>query len=175
MDLKSSIRTVIDHPQPGIRFRDITSLLRLPEAFRHCIDLLGQHLHNTELDGLVAIDSRGFLFASALAYQLHLPLFPVRKDGKLPGETIGTDYEMEYGANRLEIHTDAFEPGSQVAIIDDLIATGATLSATAELVDKLGGSVVACSVVIELIDLKGRARISPIPLRSLIAFREDEV
>ncbi len=175
MDLKSSIRTIVDYPKPGVRFRDITSLLRYPEAFRYSIDLLYQHYQYTELHGLVAIDSRGFLFASALAYQLHVPLFLVRKQGKLPGQTIGANYELEYGTSRLEIHTDAFEPGSQVVIIDDLIATGGSILATAKVIHQLGGSVVGCAVVVELTDLDGRQQISPIPLHSLVSFREDEI
>ena len=175
MDLKSSIRTIVDYPKPGIRFRDITSLLCYPEAFRYSVDLLYQKFHSTELDGLIAVDARGFLFASALAYQLHLPLFLVRKEGKLPGETISSDYELEYATNRLEMHIDSFESGSRVAIIDDLIATGGTVMAAVELINELGGSVVACAVVVELTDLGGRDRISPIPLHSLVTFREDEI
>ncbi len=175
MDLKSSIRTIVDYPKPGIRFRDITSLLSYPEAFRYSIDLLYQHYQYTELDGLVAIDSRGFLFASALAYQLHLPLFLVRKEGKLPGDTLSADYELEYGSSRLEMHTDSFEAGSQVVIVDDLIATGGSILAAAEVVEKIGGSVIGCAVVIELTDLGGRERISPMQLHSLVSFREDEV
>jgi len=174
VDLKASIRTIVDYPKPGVRFRDITSLLAHPEAFRYSIDQLCQHLQSTELDGLVAIDSRGFLFASALAYQLHLPLFLIRKAGKLPDKTVGVDYQLEYGSSRLEMHTDALENGSQVIIVDDLIATGGTISATAEVIDKLGGSVVSCAVVAELTDLGGRDRIAPIALHSLVSFREDE-
>ena len=175
MDLKSSIRTVVDYPKPGVRFRDITSLLRYPEAFRYSIDQLYQIYQYTELDGLVAIDSRGFLIASALAYQLHVPLFLARKQDKLPGATISADYELEYGTSRIEMHTDAFTSGSQLVIIDDLIATGGTILATAEVIEKLGGTVVGCAVIVELIDLGGRARISPMPLHSLVSFREDEI
>ncbi len=175
MDLKSNIRTIIDYPRPGIRFRDITPLLRFPEAFRYSIDLLCQHLHHTELDGLVAVDSRGFLFASALAYRLHLPLFLARKTGKLPGNTIGADFKMEYSASRIELQLDAFPPGTQLVIIDDLIATGATLSATIEVIEKLGGCVVGCAVVIELTELGGRARIAPFPLSSLVSFCETDI
>lgn len=175
MDLKSTIRTVVDYPKSGIRFRDITSLLRYPEAYRYSIDLLYQHYQNTELDGLVAIDARGFLFAATLAYQLHVPIFLVRKSGKLPGTTIGIDYDLEYGGGQLEMQTDAFEPESQVVIIDDLIATGGTVAATAEVIEKLGGKVVGCGVIIELTQLGGRERISPIPLHCLVSFREDEI
>ncbi len=174
MDLKSTIRTVVDYPKSGIRFRDITSLLRYPEAYRYSIDLLYQHYQNTELDGLVAIDARGFLFASPLAYQLHVPLYLVRKQGKLPGATIRANYDLEYGVSELEMHSDAFQPQSQLVIIDDLIATGGTINATAEIIAQLGGSVVGCGVIIELTELGGRGRISPIQLHSLVTFREDE-
>ncbi len=175
MDLKHSIRTIVDYPKPGVRFRDITTLLQFPEAFRYSIDLLYQHYQNTELDALVAIDSRGFLFASPLAYQLHVPVCLIRKEGKLPGDTIGTDYELEYGTSRLEMHTDALESGSRIAIIDDLIATGGSICATAEVVEKLGASVIGCSVIVELTDLGGRDKIAPILLHSLVTFRENEV
>lgn len=175
MDLKDSIRTVVDYPKPGVRFRDITTLLQLPEAFRASIDYLYQHYQHTLLDALVAVDSRGFLFAAPLAYQLHLPLCLIRKAGKLPGDTIGVDYELEYGTGRLEMQSDALKNGARIAIIDDLIATGGSISATAETVEKLGAVVVGCSVIVELTDLGGRERIAPIPLHSLVVFGEDEV
>lgn len=175
MDLKSSIRTIVDYPKPGVRFRDITSLLQFPEAYRCSVDRLYQHYQNTSLDGLVAIDSRGFLFASPLAYQLHVPLYLIRKEGKLPGDTIGADYELEYGTSRLEMHADALDTGAQIAIVDDLIATGGSICATVEVVEKLGASVIGCSVIVELTELGGREKIAPIPLHSLVTFREDEL
>ena len=175
MDLKSNIRTIVDFPAPGIRFRDITSLLEHPEAFRYAVDQLYWHFQNTELHGLIAIESRGFPFGAALAYQLHVPLHLIRKQGKLPGKTVGTEYQLEYGTGRLEMHSDAIDEGSKIVIIDDLIATGGTISATAAVVEKLGGSVVGCAVVIELTDLGGRENISPLSLHSLVTFREDEV
>ncbi len=175
MDLKTSIRTIVDFPRAGIRFRDITSLLQHPEAFRYAVDQLYRHFQYTELHGLVAIESRGFPFAAALAYQLHVPLYLIRKQGKLPGKTVGADYQLEYGTSRLEMRADAFDEGSKIVIIDDLIATGGSIRATAAVVEKLGGSVVGCAVVIELTDLGGRENISPITLHSLVTFREDEV
>ena len=174
MDLKSSIRTIVDYPKSGVRFRDITPLLQNPESFRFGIDRLYQRYQNTELDGLVALDARGFLFGSALAYLLGVPLIPVRKTGKLPAETVSTDYQLEYGLNSLEIHVDALDEATRMVIIDDLIATGGTMCAAVELISQLGGETIECAVIIELVDLDGRAKLSPVPLYSLVSFHEDE-
>ena len=174
MDLKSSIRTIVDYPKSGVRFRDITPLLQNPESFRFSIDRLYQRYQNTELDGLVALDARGFLFGSTLAYLLGVPLIPVRKTGKLPAETVSTDYQLEYGLNSLEIHVDALDEATRVVIIDDLIATGGTMCAAVELISQLGGETIECAVIIELVDLDGRAKLSPVPLYSLVSFHEDE-
>ncbi len=174
MDLKSHIRTIDDYPQAGIRFRDITPLLHDGNSLRYTIDRLYHRYQNTALDGVVAIDSRGFLFGSPLAYLLGVPLIPVRKQGKLPFNTIDVEYEMEYGLSRLEMHTDALDDGSKVIIVDDLIATGGTLCAAIELIEKIGAELIECAVVIELTDLGGREKIAPSDLFSLITFREDE-
>lgn len=175
MDSKLNIRTIVDYPKPGIRFRDISTLMQQPESFRCSIDRLSQHFQNTELDGLAAIDSRGFLFASAVAYQLHVPVHLIRKSGKLPGQTVGVEYCLEYGTGKLEMQSDAVHRGSQIVVIDDLIATGGTMAASIELLCKLGATVVECAAVVELVDLAGRQTIAPVPLFSLVTFREDEV
>ena len=165
----------MDYPKPGIRFRDITTLMTDAEAFRFCIDRLYQRYQNTALDAVVAVDSRGFVFGSVLTYLLGVPLVPVRKRGKLPYETVEAQYELEYGTGELELHIDALVPSSKVIIVDDLIATGGTLCAAISLIEKLQASVIECAVVIELVDLGGKAALTPVPLHSLISFHEDEI
>lgn len=175
IDLKSRIRTVVDYPKPGVRFRDIAPLLNNAQSFRYSIDRLYQRYQNTALDAVVAIDSRGFLFGSTLAYLLGVPLVPVRKKNKLPFDTIQVEYELEYAANTLEMHVDALNTGSEVIVIDDLIATGGTMWASTQLIEKLGAKTIECAVIIELTDLGGREKLLPTPLYSLITFREDEI
>ena len=175
MEIKSCIRTVVDYPEAGVRFRDITPLLKHPSAFRLCIDRLYQRYQNTELDVIATLDARGFLFGSALAYLLGVPLIPVRKQNKLPGETVSLEYKLEYGTNCIEIHADSIEKNERIILIDDLIATGGTAQAAIELLNKIGGNVVECAVVIELVELGGRSKISPVPLHSLVTFTEDEI
>jgi len=175
MDLKSCIRTVVDYPKAGIRFRDITPLLQDGNSLRFAVDRLYHRYQNTALDGVVAIDSRGFLFGSTLAYLLGVPLIPIRKKGKLPFHAVNAKYEMEYGTSTLEMHIDALDGGSNVIIVDDLIATGGTLKASVELIEKLGAALIECAVIIELTDLGGREKLSPSPLFSLVTFREDEM
>ncbi len=174
MDLKSYIRTIPDYPTQGVQFRDITTILEDSNAFRYCVDRLYQRYQNTAFDALAVIESRGFVFGSALAYLLHVPLLVIRKKGKLPGKTISANYKLEYGTSSLEVHVDALEDSDRVILIDDLIATGGTVCAAAELIRKLGGDPVECAVVIELVDLNGRENIAPLPLFSLVTFHEDE-
>lgn len=174
MDLKSVIRTVPNYPKPGIQFRDITPLLKKSVAFRYCVDRFAQRYQSTALDAVVAIESRGFFFGSVLAYQLGVPLIPIRKKGKLPSDTISTEYDLEYGVNTLEMHVDALAKAEQIVIIDDLIATGGTIKAAIQLVRNLGGNPTEVAVVIELSDLGGRSRISPLPLFSLVSYHEYE-
>ena len=172
MDLKSLIRDIPDFPQPGIVFRDITTLLRDPEGLRYVIDTLAQKLTGAGLsaDYVVGMESRGFIVGAPLAYQLSAGFIPVRKPGKLPAAVHTIDYELEYGMDRLEVHQDAFHPGSRVLIVDDLIATGGTAAATAQLLEKIGCELVGFGFVIELRDLAGRQKLPDVPIITLIEY-----
>jgi adenine phosphoribosyltransferase len=157
--IKSLIRTIPDFPRPGIMFRDITTLLRDRGGFKRSIDSMARRYEGRRVDAIVGIESRGFIFGSALAYALEKSFVPMRKKGRLPGETMGSDYELEYGSDRLEIHVDALRVGESVVIVDDLIATGGTAVAAATLVALAGGVVVECCFVVDLPDLGGRQRL----------------
>lgn len=171
MDLKNLIRDIPDFPKPGILFRDITTLLAQGDALRYTVDLLVQHCGPWEADYVVGIESRGFMFGVPLAYQLGIGFAPVRKPGKLPAATYSAEYALEYGSDRLEIHQDAFPPGSRVVVIDDLIATGGTAAATAQLVAQTGSTVAGFGFVVELLALAGRQRLpTEIPIASLIQY-----
>ncbi len=159
MDIKSLIRTIPDFPKPGVMFRDITTLLKHTEGFRSTIDQLVGKYRGVNIDKVAGIESRGFIIGAALAYQLKAGFVPIRKKGKLPGENFGHDYELEYGTDRLEIHTDAIQKGEKVLLVDDLIATGGTAEATVKLIGKTGGQIVGCAFVIDLPDLGGRKRL----------------
>ncbi|HJP52290.1 MAG TPA: adenine phosphoribosyltransferase [Pseudomonadales bacterium] len=171
MNLADKIRTVPNWPIEGVMFRDITTILQDPSSFRQAIDLFYERYTSMGIDKIAAIDARGFLFGSVLAYRLEVGLVPVRKKGKLPYKTISADYDLEYGTDTLEIHQDAIESGESVLIIDDLIATGGTVSAAAELVERLGGQVVECAFLVELSDLKGRQKIDRFSVFSLTEFQ----
>ena len=158
-DLVSKIRAIPDFPVQGIIFRDITTLLQDPVAFRSAIDQLCEQVRDLGVEVVVGMESRGFIFAAPLAYLLGVGFAPVRKLGKLPGETLSVEYELEYGTNTLEIHSDAITPGQRVLIVDDLLATGGTVAATVDLVRQLGGVVVASAFLIELDDLGGRSQL----------------
>lgn len=170
LTLRKFIRDIPDFPKKGIMFKDITPLLRDGEAFRMAVDALASRIEEKEVDLLVGIESRGFLFGSAIAYKMGLGIVPVRKTGKLPAETERISYSLEYGEAVLEIHKDAFEPGTRVAVIDDLLATGGTAVATAELVEKLGGNVATVAFLVELEFLKGREKLSSYDVTSLIQY-----
>lgn len=170
MDLAPRIRDVPDFPVPGILFKDITTLLQDGEAFRDAIDGLHERVKGLAADVVVGMESRGFIFAAPLAYRLGVGFVPVRKLGKLPFETVSIEYELEYGSNTLEIHRDAILPGQRVLVVDDLLATGGTVGATVDLVQQLGGAVVAAAFLIELKALKGRAQLDGFPVISLITF-----
>lgn len=157
--IKSLIRTIPHYPKPGIQFRDITTLLKDPLGLRLVVDDLAQHFAGQAIDKIAAIEARGFIIGAALAYKLGVGFVPIRKQGKLPAETLGHDYALEYGADRVEIHTDAISKNEQVLLVDDLIATGGTAEAALALIQKLGGNVVACAFVIDLPDLGGSARL----------------
>ncbi len=159
MPIKSLIRTIPHYPKQGIQFRDITTLLKDPVGFRMVIDALAQHYTNQKIDRIAGIEARGFIIGAALAYKLGVGFVPIRKSGKLPAETVGHDYELEYGADRVEVHVDAIAPGEQVLLVDDLIATGGTAEAAIALIQKLGGEVMGCAFVIDLPDLGGSKRL----------------
>ncbi len=160
MPIKSLIRTIPHYPKQGIQFRDITTLLKDPIGFRMVIDALSQHYSGKKIDKIAGIEARGFIIGAALAYKLCVGFVPVRKSGKLPAETIGHDYALEYGADRVEIHIDAISKGEQVLLVDDLIATGGTAEASVALIQKLGGIVIGCTFVIDLPDLGGSKRLA---------------
>jgi len=170
MDLKDKIRTVPHWPIEGVMFRDITTLLEDPEAFRHSCDLLYERYKDMEIDKVVAIDARGFIFGAVLAYKLNVGFVPVRKAGKLPYKTISESYTLEYGKNVVEMHKDAIEKGEKVLMVDDLIATGGTISAATKLVEKLEGEIVECVFIVELPDLKGREKIKNYKMFTLTEF-----
>ena len=159
MAIKSLIRTVPHYPKQGVQFRDITTLLKDPLGLKVTVDELTKRYLNQSIDKVVGIESRGFLVGAPLAYQLGVGFVPVRKQGKLPSETVGHDYELEYGSDRVEIHTDAVEKGERILLVDDLIATGGTAIAAAALIEKLDGEIVECAFIIDLISLGGRKRL----------------
>ncbi len=170
IDLAKLIRDVPDFPVEGILFKDITTLLNDAAGFKAAVDALVAHFADAELDRIVAVESRGFIFGAPMAYALGVGLVPVRKLGKLPSETITVEYELEYGTSQLEMHTDAIAPGDQVLIVDDLLATGGSARATCELVERLGGHVAGLAFLIELEALHGREALDGYPIYSLIRF-----
>lgn len=170
MDLKKYIRTIPDFPEPGIRFRDITSLLRHPEALRFTNDTFYQRYGTETVDAVVGIESRGFIFGTVLAHLMGCAFVPVRKEGKLPHVTLKQEYTLEYGDTAIEIHDDALDRGDRVVIVDDLVATGGTLLATIKLVELLGAQIVECAVVIELAGLGGRRMLDGYQLFSILQY-----
>ncbi len=170
MNLEKYIRSIPDFPRKGILFRDITTLLNNPKAFKAAVNMLSGRLKNKKVDVIAAAESRGFIFGSALAYKLGCGFVPVRKPGKLPYETYTAEYSLEYGTDSLEIHSDAFKKGSSVVILDDLLATGGTARAMVKLVKKLKGRVTAVLFLIELTFLNGRKNLKNLPVDSLIKY-----
>lgn len=168
--MKSLIRDVPDFPKKGILFKDITPILKSPEALQFAVDELTELLGEMGPDQIVGIESRGFIFSPILAYKLKAGFVPVRKKGKLPWQTIRASYQLEYGESELEIHKDAVFDGVKVAVVDDLLATGGTAKAAIQLVEKLGGKVVAVAFLVELTFLKGREKLSDYPVFSLIQY-----
>jgi adenine phosphoribosyltransferase len=159
MPIKSFIRTVPDYPTPGIQFRDVTSLLEDARGLRMAVDAIVQRYTGQRIDYVAGIEARGFIFGTAVAYQLGVGFVPLRKAGKLPGKTVGQDYELEYGSDRIEMHTDTIAPDDRVVLIDDLIATGGTAEAAVSLIRSVGGDIIECCFVIDLTDLGGAARL----------------
>lgn len=158
-EIKNAIRNIPDYPKPGIQFKDITTAIKQPEIFKKITDLFVQYYQDKQIDYIIGIESRGFIFASALAYLLGCGFVPIRKSGKLPADVITQEYELEYGKDRIEIHTDALEKGDRVLIIDDLLATGGTTLAAAELVKKTNAEIAGFAFLIELSDLGARKKL----------------
>jgi len=159
MPIKSRIRTIPHYPHQGIMFRDITTLLKDPVGLRATIQEIVSRYKDVKIDKVAGIESRGFIVGTPVAYELGLGFVPIRKKGKLPAETVGRDYQLEYGSDRIEIHTDAIQKGDRVLLVDDLIATGGTAEAAARLIQDMGGIVVECCFVIDLPDVGGKARL----------------
>ncbi len=170
INIKGTIRTIPNWPKPGIMFRDITTLLLNPAAFQEVIRQFRQHYQGKTITKIAGIESRGFIFGAALAYELKLPFVLLRKKGKLPAETEAQEYQLEYGTDKIEVHKDAIQKGDQVLIIDDLIATGGTAQAACQLVEKLGGTIAGIAFVISLSDLKGEEKLQQYAPFHLIEF-----
>ena len=159
MSLKGKIRTIPDFPKEGIMFRDITTLLKDPDGFKEAVDLIVDHCRKMDIDLVAGIEARGFILGGAIAYNLGKGFVPIRKPGKLPFESISHEYELEYGSDSLEVHTDAIKNGDRVLLIDDLLATGGTALAGAKLIEKLGGQIVEMAFVSALPDVGGRKKL----------------
>jgi adenine phosphoribosyltransferase len=170
MDLAQYIRDIPDFPKPGILFKDITPLLAHPPAFQEAIRLLVEHYRGQAIDAISAAEARGFLFAAPLALVLNKPLVPLRKPGKLPYRTHRLQYDLEYGSAELHVHIDGFTAGANVLLVDDLLATGGTLAAACQLIERAGAKVAGCAVLVELEFLKGRAKLAPHEVFALIKY-----
>ena len=170
IDLRDYLRDVPDFPKPGILFKDITPLLAHPAAFRATIDRLAEKFAGRTIDAVAAAEARGFIFAAPLALALGVGFIPIRKPGKLPGATVSLEYQLEYGTDRLEIHGDALARGSRILLLDDVLATGGTMKACCDLISGVGAEVVACAFVLEIAPLKGRERLAPHEVFSLLRY-----
>ena len=170
MDLKSKIRVIEGFPKEGISFKDITTLISDGEAFREAVNLMKKNLENKNIDYIVGPEARGFVFGSAVAYALNVGFIPVRKPGKLPGETVSFEYSLEYGTDKLEICKNILNSGDRVAIVDDLLATGGTINACAKLIESQGAEVVSMQFLIELTDLNGREKNKEYQVDSILEY-----
>ena len=170
MELKDKIREIDNFPKEGINYKDITTLLKDKEAFLYSVNTIVEDLKDKNIDYVVGPEARGFLMGAAVAYALGVGFIPVRKPGKLPYETTRFEYQLEYGSDTLEIHTDAISKGDNIAIVDDLLATGGTVEAVAHLIEMLGGNVVAMEFLIELEFLKGRDKLEDYHINSLVKY-----
>lgn len=168
--IEDYVISIPDFPEPGIIFRDVTSVLQDADGLRLAIDLMQEKLKGLEFDLIAGSESRGFIFGAPIAYNLHKPFIPIRKKGKLPRETVSIQYELEYGTAELEMHRDAVKPGQKVVLVDDLIATGGTNEAMIRLVEGLGGEVVKAVFLMELAGLKGRERLKEYDVDSVIIY-----
>jgi len=173
-DLKKYIRSIKDFPIKGIMFRDITTLLKEPEAIKATLSQLLLNTQGKKIDKVVGIESRGFIFGALLAKEIGVGFIPVRKPGKLPSETVTQTYKLEYGTDSIQIHKDAISKGDKVLLHDDLLATGGTAEASCRLIEKLGGEIVQISFIIELTFLKGREKLKPYDVRSLVTYENEE-
>ena len=170
MDLSALIRDIPDFPKPGVLFKDITPLLADPAAFGYAVARLSAHFATRPVDAIAAAEARGFLFAAPMALELHKPLVPLRKPGKLPHRTHSFRYDLEYGSAELHMHIDGVAPGARVLLVDDVLATGGTMAAACKLIEKAGGTVVGCAFLIELGFLKGRDHLAGYDVYSLITY-----
>lgn len=170
MDLRDKIRIIENFPIEGISFKDITTLLAEPEAFRYAIDKLAEELKAFKFDAIVGPEARGFIIGAPLAYKLGLPFIPIRKKGKLPYKTITYDFKLEYGTDTLQMHEDALNRGSRVLLVDDLLATGGTMSAILKMIELAGSEVVAAAFIIELDGLDARNKLGELPVISLVHY-----
>ena len=170
IDLRDYIRNIPDFPKPGVMFKDITPLLGSSLAFRTAIEQIEQHFQGRDIDVIAAAEARGFIFGAPLAMRMRAGFVPIRKPGKLPYATIAQEYQLEYGNDRLEVHTDALAAGRRVLLLDDVLATGGTMRACRDLVQSTGAELVACAFVIELSFLGGRAKLEPAEVFSLITY-----
>ena len=168
--LEEYVRSIPDFPEPGVIFRDVTSILQDADGLNLAIDSMQSYLNDMDLDVIVGLESRGFMFGVPIAYNLHKAFVPVRKKGKLPCETISQTYDLEYGSEEIEIHKDAIRPGQKVAIVDDLIATGGTVEAAVKLIERLGGKVVKIVFLMELEGLNGREKLEGYNVDSVIRY-----
>ena len=168
--LEDYVRSIPDFPEPGIIFRDITSILQDADGLRLAIDSMQELLKGVDFDVIVGAESRGFVFGAPIAYNLHKPFVLIRKKGKLPCETVSKEYDLEYGSAEIEMHKDSIKPGQKVVLVDDLIATGGTIQAAAELVESMGGQVVKILFLMELKGLKGRERLKKYDVDSVIQY-----
>ena len=169
--LSKYIRNIPDFPKKGILFRDVTTLIKNKTAFKKAVDCMARLYKGKKIDMVVAVEARGFIFGGALAYKLGVGFVPVRKKGKLPYKTNSVTYHLEYGADTLEVHTDAIKKGMRVLIVDDLLATGGTVGAVVQMMNRLGAEIIGILFLIELIDLKGKEKLKGYPLHSLIKFK----
>jgi adenine phosphoribosyltransferase len=170
INLKNHIRTIPHFPKTGILFRDITTLLKDKQAYRHAVDALSNKYRNKKIDKVVAVEARGFIFGGAVAHRIGAGFVPVRKKGKLPWKTSSITYELEYGSDTLEMHRDAIEKGDRVLIVDDLLATGGTVKAVTNLVKQHQGKIIGIVFLIELADLRGKEKLKGYPVFSLIKY-----
>lgn len=168
--IEEYVRSIPDFPEPGIIFRDVTSILQDADGFKLAIDLMQEKLEGVDFDVIAGAESRGFIFGAPIAYNLNKPLVLVRKKGKLPCETVSREYDLEYGSATIEMHKDSIQPGQKVVLVDDLIATGGTIEAAAKLIEELGGEVVKIVFLMELAGLKGREKLAEYDVESVICY-----